>query len=1052
MEGLGSLINENSEYLGYFKDDFYEGFGSLKKGETFNHEIIGTWKRGVISGFAKEILNSKVFFGQFENGIKKGVGRLENLITGTNYYGEFKNNIQLGFGCLESPSLLYYGEFKDQSFSGEGYLLKKEVNSIYYGEFRNGTMEGRGIHLTPQITIEGNFQGGNPQGVNIVYFQEEIKLALFKSGKLVSYVEDLKNNDTEVSFEKLVSKITAFADSSARKIRTIRILLKNQSRTFEKLLSSIQDFQISGIIKLVNRIQSNVSKVKSLKKEVDRFEMMIVSEKKKKSHTLGIQSNEIEQSFLDSSNITQDINSVSQIFDSQNSGGIDKTESLINSLINKYLGKEEHLASEVNKLILEEECGFQRLRIEKEHVDDEIGQINLQLLMEIEKDKILKAKLAQQDTRLNQQLRTIMERKELLLKQMRSVELLDKKILEHRQPLRQATYSLKDTLQNLYDLVKVYPGVNLTYHKLVELVHLQDLEVEELAQMDEELINHLEEIQVEDFEGKSIKEIQDEIDQKLQLTEQEIEVADLKRKQKQSQYDNQQLEMENCKKEIEKRRQLIEKVKNKSTEIQKELDEKESEYQDLQDKLKAFIETKSKSISKNKVLKNNCAQMHIKVKKQQQNLDRINGNRQKADEVIKRTAMVKTIPNLIGGIEDYFKNQKMFEQEKTLFEPNSENMMMMMDQQEEIDDLKSTENNDAKVDEVQVQKEAQEIENCIKRYNSEVEKMKSRLDKANEGNLELEKEMKVILENTHQMNLGQEESDADVELKLRNARQQKEDIIETKKIKIQKQGELSTQILELEKVLKIKKLNMQNKAGLMKIRAENKMIVEKLANFNNKLDNLKENVIHSKKRENEELAKNEEKLESIMKQKQDILRKTESLKLKLSTQQRLDKEELKMLVKNLEEAINQKRILYEKRYYLESKIKRFKKHSFSNDHISKVYQEEQVAEVLKSSRCLGFQKLAVSGDITKIDLSADMKYLFVACDQLVRFRWRHKFEKDGNLEISGIKEMKCCFDGSLILHYGDYNNLVIYDHKFKIKKEMEGMRVPKRKLPYTQKL
>lgn len=124
-EGKGVSHNfENLIYEGGFKDDLYDGKGSLKFTE------------------------GRTISGKFVSGYLEGEGK-EEWDNGTLYEGKFVKSRKQGHGLLTVPKFsTYKGEFFKDKFHGSGKLTMENQTS-YEGEWDKGRMHGKGTFTWP---------------------------------------------------------------------------------------------------------------------------------------------------------------------------------------------------------------------------------------------------------------------------------------------------------------------------------------------------------------------------------------------------------------------------------------------------------------------------------------------------------------------------------------------------------------------------------------------------------------------------------------------------------------------------------------------------------------------------------------------------------------------------------------------------------------------------------------------------------------------------------------------------------------------------------------
>ena len=142
------IEKENGAYRGQTKVDpgtqevVLEGFGQQYwDDESF---YIGTWKQGQFNGFGMLVKFEKTshmvmptcYMGEFQNGVFHGKGMYfdENC---TLYCGSFINGIREGFGILTYLNNQYYGLFKEGQLQDLG-IQELDHAVTYVGHFDQG--------------------------------------------------------------------------------------------------------------------------------------------------------------------------------------------------------------------------------------------------------------------------------------------------------------------------------------------------------------------------------------------------------------------------------------------------------------------------------------------------------------------------------------------------------------------------------------------------------------------------------------------------------------------------------------------------------------------------------------------------------------------------------------------------------------------------------------------------------------------------------------------------------------------------------------------------
>jgi hypothetical protein len=150
LHGKGVLYYENGEiYDGEFENNVRSGCGCLimANGEKIN----GLWSGDtLVSGWQNKVLidqqtNQIIYEGDITNGLANGFG-VQRLPDGSKYIGEFDNNIKKGIGKIVDPkgSVVFKGEFRENLFNGYGEIYYEYGNLKYKGYFEKGVFHGQG--------------------------------------------------------------------------------------------------------------------------------------------------------------------------------------------------------------------------------------------------------------------------------------------------------------------------------------------------------------------------------------------------------------------------------------------------------------------------------------------------------------------------------------------------------------------------------------------------------------------------------------------------------------------------------------------------------------------------------------------------------------------------------------------------------------------------------------------------------------------------------------------------------------------------------------------
>lgn len=121
------------------------------------------------TGCAKTTVHDKgVYFGEFQDGVIEGRGRME-FLDGRKYMGEWKNNVFHGDGRLTySDGTTYCGDWVDGKRHGHGEMQFKNKSS-YKGGFKDDKQDGDGRFVYENGTVfTGAFKNGRRDGAGVL--------------------------------------------------------------------------------------------------------------------------------------------------------------------------------------------------------------------------------------------------------------------------------------------------------------------------------------------------------------------------------------------------------------------------------------------------------------------------------------------------------------------------------------------------------------------------------------------------------------------------------------------------------------------------------------------------------------------------------------------------------------------------------------------------------------------------------------------------------------------------------------------------------------------
>jgi len=139
------VFNDNSVYLGEFKDKLRDGIGKMiwQEGETY----FGEWKSDQQSGWGEHSWpDSSKYLGFFFENLKEGIGFYQ-WFDGNSYLGEWKKNSMDGIGRYEwNDGKMYIGEWRNNNLEGFGILLFNNKPK-FEGFWHNGKKHGEGVTM-----------------------------------------------------------------------------------------------------------------------------------------------------------------------------------------------------------------------------------------------------------------------------------------------------------------------------------------------------------------------------------------------------------------------------------------------------------------------------------------------------------------------------------------------------------------------------------------------------------------------------------------------------------------------------------------------------------------------------------------------------------------------------------------------------------------------------------------------------------------------------------------------------------------------------------------
>lgn len=166
FHGIGILISTNQYlYQGEFRNGKRCGYGIEVQNGKFSYK--GLFFNDKYNGYGTYFRTDKhaVYYGNFKNGVKEGLGYLE-FSDGTYYAGTFSNNKRSGKGLIQwNESQFYFGGWRNDVM--EGYGSYRFVNGdLYKGGYVNNLKHGEGrYYFKSGASLKGRWENGKKEGV-----------------------------------------------------------------------------------------------------------------------------------------------------------------------------------------------------------------------------------------------------------------------------------------------------------------------------------------------------------------------------------------------------------------------------------------------------------------------------------------------------------------------------------------------------------------------------------------------------------------------------------------------------------------------------------------------------------------------------------------------------------------------------------------------------------------------------------------------------------------------------------------------------------------------
>lgn len=212
QDGMRIATPKISEYVGSFKDDVFDGNGSLKIKEL---DYNGEFKNGKFEGFGKIVYRNKdTYEGEFIANEYHGKGTFVSFDSKETFKGTFENHAFKKGLYIYKDGNTYDGDWKDGLPSGNGTFTWKKTGDVYTGDFLSGEPNGQG-KLTQKdgsyfegVFADGDCTGKAKMNLKSKFYEFDLKyiefygvyegnviksipngLGTFKSMKNVSYSE-----------------------------------------------------------------------------------------------------------------------------------------------------------------------------------------------------------------------------------------------------------------------------------------------------------------------------------------------------------------------------------------------------------------------------------------------------------------------------------------------------------------------------------------------------------------------------------------------------------------------------------------------------------------------------------------------------------------------------------------------------------------------------------------------------------------------------------------------------------------------------------------------
>jgi len=240
--GLGSFTKPQCSYIGGYISGKRQGLAILRTSLTQQEKIYkGYFNDDKREGFGvEETISFDIFKGEFYDNQRSGIGILQIIVEGSKYIGGFKNSKRHGPICkFSSSNTDYLGSYKDNKMHGLGLITIKSKFTTYFGYFKEGRMDGIGIELSEHLEYRGQFKNGKKHGLGLLKKKKESSstLARFCDGEISRVVDDELDASIKKTLETLDQQ--EFKQKYLNEVLKITEYVKEQETD---LLHKLKDF------------------------------------------------------------------------------------------------------------------------------------------------------------------------------------------------------------------------------------------------------------------------------------------------------------------------------------------------------------------------------------------------------------------------------------------------------------------------------------------------------------------------------------------------------------------------------------------------------------------------------------------------------------------------------------------------------------------------------------------------------------------------------------------------------------------------------------------